>query len=276
MAKKRRLGDLYVKGKELTFDDGDGEPITVWVRKMTPVDHEAAMRGANAARSRVLSARRDPESDEYQSMWVEAEEFERDALIMYLVADERQDRQAVVEAEIGDEEEWSTDEYLQGLTDSWEESLSDAYVMDPEDPEALACFNELQRFAAVVNQRLDSADRKVEADLQELSDDALRQKVFVKVVEVRASIAWLTAYRRQEVLLGTREADRHTRYFQHAQEVAELPLEVFTTLSTIYRELTVDPTEGKGSEETPASSSSSEQHDEAGTEVSSGPTDVAA
>ena len=52
--KRRRLGDLYVRGRELAPDDGSGEPVKIWVAKLNEVDREAALRRANATKARYL------------------------------------------------------------------------------------------------------------------------------------------------------------------------------------------------------------------------------
>src|SRR3954469_5704211 len=62
-AQARRLGDLFVVGREVTFDDGQGAPISVYVRKLNTSEHERALRRANSERSKVLAAKTDKDSD---------------------------------------------------------------------------------------------------------------------------------------------------------------------------------------------------------------------
>lgn len=275
MPKSRRLSDLYVRGRELSLDDGSGEPVKVYVKKMTPVDHEAALRGANAARSRTLSVRRDVNSDEYQAMWGEVEGYEHSELLTYLALEEAGSREPVVEAELAAEEEWSKDDYLQGLRDAWVD-LEETYHTDPDDVDAKRCFDELARFAALVDERVAGDLESLRRDFAGKSVEALRELVFEKIVAAKASMSWLLEYRRQEVFLSTYDPDRKLRYFEKRSEVDEIAAEVFAALSNAYREISVDPLEGKDLEETPSSSDSSASPEAAAMGASSGPTAAAA
>lgn len=249
MPKSRRLSDLYVRGKELTFDDGDGEAIDVYVKKFNPVDHEKALRASNAARSRVLALRSNRDSDEFWAMWAEVEDYTRDDLVNYLVMEEVSKLEPAVEAELASEEEWSKEDYLQGLRDAWTDGLADQYATDEEDAEAKACFDVLKRFADKVATVMEGETERVRADMEAKPDDVLRETVFERIIAMQASLSWLTEYRRQEVYRGTCEPDRKTRYFVSREEVDELPIEIYSALTAAYREISVDPTEGKDLEE---------------------------
>jgi hypothetical protein len=275
MAKKRKLQDLYVVGKELIFDDGEGDPITVFLRKMTPIQYETALRLANAARARMLAARNDQDGDDYQSLNGLVLEYDRDTLLSYLTADLRQDKRPVIEERLGAEDEWTDNDYLQGLKDAWQD-LQWAHAKDPEDPDAKRVFDEFKRFDAQIEAELDAeVDDFVEA-MSDQGMDALREKVMEKVLDVQGSIAWLAEYRRCEVWMATRDVDHKTPYFDSRKEVDELPREIFQRLSEEYQALTVEPTEGKDSGATPDSSPSSAQPDEPEAAAPSGPVNAAA
>jgi hypothetical protein len=271
MPKHRRLTDLYVRGKDVTFDDGEGEEITVYVKKLNPVSHEKAMRSANAARSRTLALRGQRDTDDFHAMWAEVEDYQFDDLLNYIVLEESSKREPAVEAELAGEEEWAKEDYLQGLRDAWQEGLDERYATDPTDADAKACFDELQRFMKQVTDVMEGEADKIRADFEHKPIDVLRDNVFERVIGMQASLAWLAEYRRQEVFHGTFEPDRKTRYFTSRAEVDEIPAEVYVVLTTTYREISVDPTEGKGSEGTLSSSISSVALDEVETGVSSGP-----
>jgi hypothetical protein len=258
MATKRRLTDMYRVEKSITFDDGQGDPITVVVRKMNPVDHQSALRYANAARSRAAALKNHPEDDEYQAQWALVLDYDRESLTRYLLEDFRINRSPILEAELADDEEWKKDGYLDGLQHDWMDHLKDVYAADPEDVDAKRVFTELQRFTDKLDEIVQAAVDNLEDDLEKKSEQDLRQQVFDKLFSSYASIAWLNEYRRCEVAYSVRTEDGKERYFKHRDEVSELPTEIFQQLQEAYRELTVEVQEGKDSLVTEGSSPLSE------------------
>jgi hypothetical protein len=272
MAPKRRLEDLYVVGKDIPFDDGKGEPVTVWLRKLNPIEQAQASRRADAERAKVRASRADEDSPEFRQMYFDAVDFGDDPeiLVSYLCMEDVAQAQTQAEAELELEEEWSKEQYLQGLRDAWEESVRDAYNRDPEDPEAKQVFAELQRFADAAEAMASSQVEAIKDGLRGLPIEELRKKVVDQMLRFKSSAVWVEEFRRCEIWLGTFEDDRKTQYWQDREEVDKLPEPILVRLLTEYRELSVDVFEGKDSEATPDSSSSSEPQDEEETVVSSG------
>ncbi len=270
MAVKRRLTDLYRVQKEVVFDDGEGDPINVIVRKLNPVDHQNALRLANAARSRAASVKNRPEDDEYQSQWSMILDYDRDSLVRYLLEDHRIQRSPILEAELAADEKWEKESYLEGLQDAWQDGLKDAYALDPEDSEAKRVLAELERFASELDVEVQGSVDSLEDDLVKKDDEDLQKMVFDKLFASYSSIAWLTEYRRCEVWLATRTEDGREKYFHHRDEVDELPAEIFQRLQEVYRDISVDPTEGKDLLVTEGSSHSSEPPASQETESASG------
>lgn len=270
MPKTRRLTDLFVRGKEVTIGDGEGA-ITVWVQKLNPVDQEMALRRANAARARILAKKKDEDSFEYQSTRMDIVGKDADELIEFLVADVIQSKSQSFEAELAAEDEWSKDHYLQGLRDSWNDGLKDAYHMDNDDEEAARVFAELRRFSDEVTKLLQGEAEKLRGDYKDTSDEELENLVFDKMFAATADMAWVHEYRRCEIWLGVRELENHKkRYFESRDEVDHLEQEVLVPLVAAYHEVNVDVTEGKGLVGTPPSSPSSEQSEKVETAPSSG------
>lgn len=270
MAKRRRLEDLYVRGRELSIDDGSNDPVVVWVQKMNPLEHEKAIRKAGAAKAKQLLAVRDHSSEEWQEAYVDVAEFTtREQLIDYIISDEIVQFQEAKEAELSYSEEWQKDNYLGGLRDAWEDAdnpLSAVYARDPEDEEARRVFLELKRFADQVEEEVGPETERLRRDFENMSEEDLRDKALEKVIELRAGLAWLREYRTCEVLYGVREVDDHRKYyFTHRDQVDALASQVFVQLSTAYNELMVAVAEGKDSAKTPSSSPSSEQPSAAAT-----------
>lgn len=268
--KKRRLSDLYQHGRDITIDDGDGG-VTVWVQKLSPVDHESALRKANAARARVLSLRNHKDTPEYEAVLVEVQAATTEDIITELVDYGVAQKRLAVEAELAAEEEWDKDDYLQGLKDAWEGGLKDTYATNKEDPEASRVFVELKRFLDTADERIDAERARLERDFADLDREELEERLVDRHLDSEADMEWIKEYRKCEVWLSVRDAEDHSRrYFRERKEIDDLAQEVLTPLVQAYQELSVDVLEGKDSRETPASSPTSEQQNPVETEVSSG------
>ncbi len=268
---KRRLEDLYVLGKEITFDDGGGEAVTVWLQKLNPVELSTALRRANAARSRVRTVKSDPTSDEYQAYWLEVLDFEtRGSLVEYLAGERSIRAQEREEARLGAEEEWSKDGYLQGLRDAWVGGLDDKYLLDPDD-ETQRVRNELERFSELAAAAAAEETAAIRVEFDAKDQETLQDEALERVIAYHSNAAWLEEFHRCELWKGVRDPDNHGKYyFEKREQIDNLSATVVNRLSAEYAELSVDVVEGKDSEETPSSSSSSAPAAEAATEVSSG------
>lgn len=266
---KRRLTDLFVVGKEVVVDDGSGA-VTVYMKKLNPVDHDKALKRANAERSKIMSIRKSPGSEEYEAQWSAVLDYDIDDLIEYLVQDFRSQREQVVHAEMAAEEEWSKDSYLDGLEEAWREGLDKKYASDPEDPDALRVYNEIDRFEKAVEEEINKEVENKRLDFKSMGEEKLREEVFDKFLSLQASLAWVSEYRRSEVWLATKETDKKTPYFTSRSEIDDLAGEVFRQLSNAYQNLAVEPLEGKDSQGTDTSSSSSDQQGSQATEALSG------
>jgi len=270
MAKSRQLSDLYVRGKSVTIDDGEGTPVEVYIRKLNPMEHEKALRKSNAARARVMAAVKDPDGDEYLQVQGDVYDMVPTQIVNYLVEEGLDDTRLVAEAEEENEKEWSEEDYLQGLRDSWNDVLSGRLQEDPEDAEALRVLKELERFTTKVDKRIEKERENLRSELELHSIEALREKTVETFLKTRANLLWLSEFRRAQLWLAVRQVNDHKAYyFTSRDEVDELPEEVLTILVRSYAELEVDTLEGKDSEEIPDSSPSPEQGPVAETVVSS-------
>lgn len=258
MTKQKSLADLYVRGKELTIEDGDGE-ATVWVQKLNPVEHSLATRKADAARAKVLSIKFDKECEEYLALLNDVLEADPEVLIEILVAAEEARILPVTEAKTADEERWKTDSYLQGLRDSWRDGVKDAYELDPDDVESKRIHDELERFVGEVKDAVAESLDSLRVSLHQTTHKELVEMSMDHRIKAAADMAWVNEYYRSEIAIGTRYQDDHKkRMFPTREDVDVLQLEAYVPLATAFRNLTVDPVEGKDSAGSPPSSDSSE------------------
>ena len=249
---RRRLTDLYVVGKEVTFDDGAGEPITIWVQKLNPVDTSTAMKRANGERARVLSLKHHTDTDEYLAIRVDVEGMasEREGLIEYLIAEDMAKHLQSKEAELAAEDEWAKENYLEGLREAWENGLEDKWLVDPDDEEANRVRLEIKRFADTVVEQSDDHKDFLKAAYEDYTTEKLVDLVTDRMIEIQADMAWMKEFRRCEVWFCVRDPENHRDYyFENRDEVDALPLEVLQRIQDEYASLSVETLEGKDSQD---------------------------
>lgn len=271
MKASRRLSDLFVRGREVTLNDGLGEPVTVWLQKLNPVDRESAFRRAQAAKARFMVDSDNEDGEAFQAMYTEARDVsDQEQLISVLIAEDLGKRRAALEAErAGDEESWGKDNYLQSLVDAWvgddqNPGLAAVAAEDPDDPEAKRVLDEIERFEAEISEGMKDVLAQLKAPYEETPLDDLRRAVTHKLLEMRGNDVFGQEFERQELFFAVRQADdRHKRYFGTITEINDLDEKVIETLLVHFRNLQVELTEGKDLPAEPDSSTSSEPPSEA-------------
>lgn len=273
--KKRRLSDLYVVGRMAYInDDSGGDPVQVWVQKLNALEAETAARKANAARARVLIAARNKESEDWHDIYSEVADLDRDTIANIVIADELSQKGRAIEAELAHSEEWSNDDYLQGLRDSWNDELRRVYEEGDEQAdkydEAKKTFGELKRFGEAVNRGVEAEREHLLKELAEMPLTQLIEQGTGRNISLRGDSAWIKAFHRALIYFGTRDPENtKDRYFDE-DEIDQLN---GPTLDALYKEfdaLNVEVTEGKSLPPTPDSSPQSEQDGEGETADSSG------
>lgn len=254
----RRLTDLMQVGKELVFGDEEEETISVYLRKLTPIDLQAQIKHANAARSRARSRFRDEESDDFLSAMSNTEAMGREAAIEFLLALNTGELVEKYESMVADEDEWKKESYLDGLRDAWSDGLEEVYFSteegDPEREDAARVFAEQKRFVDQVEAHVSSELEEQRAVLEGRDEEWLFKEATRKSLESEAEQAWLTAYNEAKIYYGVRDAKLHNkRYFESMDEVRNLSSAMVNRILQEFAGLEVDPQEGKGSGEAPTS-----------------------
>jgi len=288
---QRRLEEMFVIGKPMAFNDGRGEPVVVWLQKLNPIQLGQAIRRANAARARIRSVRSAPNSEEYELIWGEVLDLgDHPDLVRTLLAETMVTSEMRAEAQLAAEEEWSDEEYLQGLRDTWNDGMSLRHLAEP-DPESTRVFDELKRFETKVAEMTHDEVEAARVELESQSIEDLRARAMERQMRHLGGAAWMDEIRRCELWLGVRtpcavcadvvaeRVDSSTphagphreRYFLDRAEVEELQGEPLNALLAAYQELSVDVVEGKDSGPTQDSESSSGSQPEPATEPGSGP-----
>jgi len=279
VTKTRKLADLFRVGQDFSIDDGEGG-VSVYLAKMNPVQSETAIRKANATRAKFLSSVKDKDGEDYLSIANEVLDLSKEDLVLYAAADASSKKVDVWEAEFLNESEWSKDDYLQGLLDSWNGDAEDPGLQsvyadgeeDSKDPEALRVFSEMERYEDSLREFVNKERSHIEEEMESFSVEKLQDIMIEAMVGVQSDMAWMIEYRKCEVWLGTYTITKpHTPYFATRSEVDALEGETLTRLIAGLGMLNVEVDEGKDSPLTEVSSLSSELQKTAETEDSSSP-----
>lgn len=255
---KKQMRDLFVKGKPVEIRDGE-DYAEVFLRKATPNDEKMAIELADAAKARVLLAFRDKDSSQYLQAVLDADGLTREESIEILITEEVTRKRQQISAELGATDEWAEDNFLEGIMTGWEAEMKERWLADETDVEASRYWDALKKF----DQQVLDAEEAFRAlqikDYDSVADDDLLDPVVKKLMEIRADAAWYDVYVRSLVRFGCRQVDdHHEYYFQDERDFQELSEEALSRLLRDYRDVTVDPAEGKDSEEIPTSLESSE------------------
>ena len=258
---RRRLTDLYSRGKEVEIDDGSGDPIRLWIRKMTPADAELAYLKASAKRASFLAmGKEDPPSDAYVALRGEIDRFTKENLVLWATANEMLKEEAKIAAQIADKDEWKKEGYLNSLQERAADPGFQQKIEEfPEEEEVVRVQGELTRFTTQVEKEVERIRKRTEREMGDLSEDELAEKVLATMLESQADAAWLSEFSKCQIWRCTFDGDkRNERCFQTREEVDELQAEAVRLIAEQIEELHVADMEGKESQQTPDSSTASD------------------
>jgi len=250
--KRRRLSDLYMVGKELTFDDDTGEePIEIWLSKISPIEQRDAADQATKARAKILSLKNAPDAESerllYEDQLDDLGLFERDDLITFLATSKIEEARVSNEQRIAAEDPWSKDDYLNSLQSAWNDGLMDEWVVDPEaNEEAARVYSELKRFTEEVEEAMIDDVENIKSEFDQIDDEKLRKDAIDKILESEADFAWMNEFSYYQVFYAVRYPDDHKlRYFESVDEVKCIDTRILSEIIREYREMTVEGVEGK-------------------------------
>lgn len=284
MRKRRRLADLYVRGKELEVDDGTGDPITIWLQKLNEIERDSILRRANAAKARYMLECDNEESELFVATYGSVREFlDRDGMLNLVIGDDlAKARVRLEEQALADEDGWGKDDKLKKLVDSWTgdentPGFAAAYAEDENDPQALEVKAELDRYEEELNADLEQERQKLVREWDHTDQDELVRHATHEVLKRRGDDEFMKEWARQQIFYCVREVDdHHKRYFATVAEVDDLDDQIHQFLDQQCNALFVEPTEGKESPASPASSTSPELQSEEEASAPSGPAAVPA
>lgn len=258
MAKSPHLRDLFHRGEEITLTHSEAAGIKLWVQKPSAVQQEMASRRARGKKTRRRAELLNPQSDERMALVQEVEAMDLTEIVKEHLNLKRPEfqQQAVNEIMFNPEvgSNWGKEgekyaDLLDALLQRTDEIIAEAGEDGSPDFEG---DEEFQRLAAIQ----DTFEKEVTDRIRELMDDyeaelvlsddpkTLRKDYITRHIANEADFAWFVEYRTQMLYYSCRDPEDHnTLYFEDANEVLDLPLEIQQELYNMYDRIT------KGAEE---------------------------
>lgn len=249
--KKRRLTDLYAKGKYVTLNDDSGEmtPVRVWLSKITDLESKTAIEKSSTARVRHLLMQKDYDH-EGRALYIEQlnqlDGLDKRTLTNIIIAPKMEEQVQSIEARIAAEDEWANDGYLESLREAWNDGLLEAYEKDPEDSDAKRVFDELYRFAEQVEEEAQAVKKDMLESYSDRPFEALMNLAVDRLIDIDGTTVWMDEFNRWRVFYAVKDEDNHReRYFESRDEVDLLDSNIFNRLVDEYDNLVVPTQEGK-------------------------------
>lgn len=250
----KSLLDLGVLGKEVVFDVEDGDPISVYIRKLQPFEVEKAVGRAQAKRAVILSVIKGPhDTDEYIELVNQLDELvsDREELIKLAASDERLQAYRSAESEVAHLEKWAKDDYLIGLQEAWSELKDEPFHDEGHErhEDANKVFMAMKEYQAEVDEMATKSEARILREFAQKSDAELEELSVRKIVDLKADTAWLNEFKLSSLWLsvkkGPKSPDRETRYFESRSDLDYLAPFVLEKLLNIYDSLSISQDEGK-------------------------------
>ena len=258
-SKYRKLEDLYVEGTELELEDD----LVIYLKPLNGLQQEEARSHAQAARSRLVLALRDDESDEQAKLDAKFAVDGRDSVIEQLSYGEANMELPKIMQRVRDSEEWS--------------EKMDMVEQHEELPEATA---DEERVVAEVNRgyleevaaQLETETEHSKMRLERMDEDALKERFREFWIERRGGSAAMDAYQVTEFMYAARACDgkkgedgwdhsacdsHRERVWETREDIRGLPERLHGELSTAMELLDMSVREGKDSGSRQSSSGSS-------------------
>lgn len=264
--RRRRLSDLYVRGKQVDIDDGTNDPVPLWLQKLNEIERDTVLRRATAAKARHRLDSEHEESELFVATLTSVVDYlDREGMMSIIIAEPiAKARERIEEQMRHDEDGWGKDDKIQALIDAWTGTddapgLAAAWAEDENDPAALKVKGEIEAFEADLEAAVNRETERLTQDWEAMPDLELARLAAREVLNRKADEAFLAEWTRQNIFHSVRDPDDHSkRYFETLAEVDDLDDKVRRILDRHMNELFVDMREGKELPATPASSTSSE------------------
>ena len=247
--KRKKLSDLFVTGTEVEFRDGSDNPPKVWIQKLTPHETQEAADKARPEKMKILSIRKLPDDDPAKLRYIDEVETSlesKEDMMNFIISDKLEKAAISAQEEVASRDQWSKDDYLDGLQEAWREELKDRYFEDPEDEEASRVYEQLQKYTEEVTKEIKAKSLELRNEVDHLKEDELKRRCVNKLITIYSDSALLETFEKWKLYFAVRDPEKHSKkYFSSPEEIDGLQGPVLERLRDAYAELTVDGFEGK-------------------------------
>lgn len=273
--KRRRLSELYVKGREVRFNEqgvvdspvsngkhqtlaqwgaaheGEDAPeylwpsdddIVIWVQPPDPLQREEAVRSSQAARARAMLAAKDLDAEEGAGAEQFVSDLSDEQCIEYLLQYESRDLRSRAIQEVLEEGEWEDFTALQDSMREWEEEGF------PDGPEWDALIKRDREYGEQVRTRIQDMLNDLRESLKGLNAAELRKRSKKKYTDSLGNQAFMQKYEVQMLFRACRDdEDRRELFFENDEELLRQPEFVQIALADALAEFIKEPGEAKNS-----------------------------
>jgi hypothetical protein len=259
--KRRRLSELYVKGKDVRFNEGgvvaDGDEsdddIVVWVQPPDPFQREEALRAAQAAKARARAGAKDPESQTSLEADELLSELEADDLSDFLVDQMVGELRPRAIRDVLGRDEWEDFTALQDSMREWEEA---GY---PETEEWAPLIERDKAYGEQIQERMKEVLEDTRESMKLLPAEEVKKRVRKRLVDQVANQAFMQAYEIHMLYYSCRDDENHTElFFEDFNELKSYEAVVQQGLADALSSFINDPVEAKNSPRVAPGSESSE------------------
>ena len=260
----KKLTDLYVRGKELVFEDG----TVMWLQVLNPFEVDDARKDAQAARGRLTNALKEIGSQEFDAVLGAFRGRGRENSVADLVNARSLEWYVKAQQDVEVDPEWKERVDIINRADD-----TTATAMEEVEKEYLAQVN--GEWLAELERRLTEEQEYQRGHWMRMSDDDLVQEYRDVYLEKRGNDVAVAEYNLAEIYYGSRVCDavpdedgffpktahdkcqHKERVFEDKVEVRDLPQEMVERLREGFDDLTMSVRDARFSPRQGSSSGSS-------------------
>jgi hypothetical protein len=259
--KRRRLSELYVKGKDVHFNEGgvvaDGDEadddIVVWVQPPDPFQREEAIRSAQAAKARARITAKEPDSQTALEVEELLSELDESDLCEFLVDQMVGELRPRAIRDVLGREEWEDFTALQDSMREWEEA---GY---PETDEWAPLIARDKAYGEQIQDRMKEIMDDTRESLKLLPEEEIKKRVRKRVIDQASNQAFMQAYEINMLYYSCRDDEDHSElFFENIEEIRSHEPVVQQGLADALSSFINDPAEAKNSPRVDPGSESSE------------------
>jgi hypothetical protein len=265
MSRLAKLTDLFVEGRAVKIQRPSGEPILVWINKLSPFELEQCNHEGRIARARTMLAIRQIGTPEYDLFRASAQASKPDAIITALIQTKSNEHLVSVIRDMHSDPEWK--EKLETL--EWSSEQLDGKSND--DPEVKALAQVLADYQAEMDARTTFLRNELRQELAAMPEDSLREAYLESYIEQRGLQSFTREREITQVFYTLRQCEgvdqgegtythencTHQRWLEDRRDVESLPSSLLGQIREAIEDVNMAPDVARFSDALVSSSDSS-------------------